>query len=135
MKLKDYLLNPLFAKIFRYSLALLLSLSIFLGIFFTSDKSLTSICDACFVPGVVMLAIAFFSILNLFGTFDLAEYGTISIVQSFKKDDIIQYKDLIDYKEKKSIKREKNRFIFLPYLIFGIIWIIISIVIRIMLSY
>ena len=82
-----------------------------------------------------MLAIAFFSILNLFGTFDLAEYGTISIVQSFKKDDIIQYKDLIDYKEKKSIKREKNRFIFLPYLIFGIIWIIISIVIRIMLSY
>lgn len=82
-----------------------------------------------------MIGIAFFSILNLFGAFDLAEYGTISIVQSFRKDDIIEYKDLIDYKEKKSVKRKKNHFVFLPYLIFGIIWLVISIVIRAMLSY
>ena len=135
MKLKDYFLNPIFSIVFRYSFAFLLGLSVFLAMFFTSDRSLLASCNACFIPGVVLVGIGFFSILNLLGFFDLAEYGTVSIVQSFKRDSVREYKDLVDYKEKKTIKRKKRRLVFLPYMIFGLIWIVASIIIRSFIKY
>lgn len=135
MRIKDLFYNRTFCTIFRYVLSFLAGLSIFLAYFFTSNRSLIASCNACFIPGAVLVGIAFFSILNLLGFFDFVEYGTVQIVQSFKKDSIREYKDLVDYKKKKIEKRKKGKLVFLPYLIFGAIWIIAAIIIRCFITY
>lgn len=130
MKLKDLFLNRLFSTIFRYVFSFLLGSVLFLIIYFTSDRSLVSACNTCFIPGVVLLGIGFFSLLNLFGAFDFMEYGFVSIAQSLRKGSIREYEDLIDYKEKKKAKRKHTTLNFLPYVIFALCFLIASFVIR-----
>lgn len=129
MKLIKYILeDPLYSKIVKWVLSALVATSIFLAIYFTSDRSIISACNSTFIPGVIMIGIAFFSFINYFGGFDFAEYGFISGINSLKKGSPIEYDDLIDYKTKKKISRKNNPFVFLPYAVYGIIYLIAALV-------
>lgn len=130
MKIKDLLSNKTITNILRYLLIILIFLAIFLPIYLSSNKSLTSLCNSFFIPGAVLIGIGFLSLLTYFGFFDFVGYGFTSVYQSLKKESIREYKDLIDYKEKKTLKRKDNKFIYIPYFIFGLIFLIVSLIIR-----
>jgi hypothetical protein len=129
MKFIKYLLeDPLYSKIIKWVFLALVSVSIFLAIYFTSERTLVNACNATFAPGCVMIVLAFFSIVNYFGGFDFVEYGFVSGFNSLKKGSPLEYEDLIDYKQKKKASRKEDSLVFLPYLVYGGIFLIASLV-------
>lgn len=113
-----------FAIISRSVAALGLSAALFCSIYFTADPSLTRAADACTAAGTVFVAIGLFSVINLFGFFDFAEYGFYTVWIGLKRKVENPYADLIDFKEKKKEKRKDTWYSFLPYVIVGIAWLI-----------
>lgn len=134
MTFKELINDSIFRKIFHYSFALLLGLGIFFGIYFTSSKDLVSTCNATFIPGCVLLGFSCFSLMNYWGFFDFAAYGFTSAIQALKKGSIREYKDLIDYKEKKADKRKENKWNFLTYLLCAVVWLVATLIIRLMMK-
>lgn len=126
--IKLILKDPIYSKILRWVFFGIASISAFLAIFFTSDRSILSACNATFIPGCVMLCLGFFSFFNNCGSFDFAEYGFISGINSLRKGSPIEYEDLIDYKAKKKVTRKENRWVFLPYAVYGDLFLIASLV-------
>lgn len=117
--------------ILRIIISSIIFLVAFLSIYFSYQRSLVSIINGFFVPGSILVGLGIFSILNYFGFFDFASYGFISVIQALKKGSVREYEDLIDYKTKKNIKRKDNKFSFLPYMISGAVFILISIIIKV----
>ena len=117
--------------ILRIIISSIIFLVAFLSIYFSYQRSLVSIINGFFVPGSILVGLGIFSILNYFGFFDFASYGFISVIQALKKGSVRAYEDLIDYKTKKNIKRKDNKFSFLPYMISGAVFILISIIIKV----
>lgn len=117
--------------ILRIIISSIIFLVAFLSIYFSYQRSLVAIINGFFVPGSILVGLGIFSILNYFGFFDFASYGFISVIQALKKGSVREYEDLIDYKTKKNIKRKDNKFSFLPYMISGAVFILISIIIKV----
>lgn len=59
---------------------------------------------------------------------DFINYGTVTMLSFLKRNPEKPYEDLIDYKEYKNEKREFEGPIFLPYFIFGLVFLVVAII-------
>ena len=61
--------------------------------------------------------------MNWFGFFDTIVVGTANLVGVLRRDGHKKYDSLFDYKELKKDKRKSTRFVYLGYLVPGLIYI------------
>jgi hypothetical protein len=126
--LKEFLADRHVQKIIRWVFLLLLGGAIFLIIYFTGERSLQRTCDSCFAPGCVLIGLGFFSLVNHWGGFDFFLYGTSASLSALRKGTPKPYEDVMDYKEQKKEYRESSGPVYLPYFIYGVLWLAVSLV-------
>lgn len=119
----------------RIAISILIGLSIFFGFYFGKEMTMKAATDGTSVAGIVLLSLSTFSLMSSFGFFDFASYGFISVFSSLRRSIVRPYDDLIDYKQKMASKREKGRMFFTPYLVIGLIFLIVGIVLSFGFSY
>lgn len=128
-RIKDFL-SSLFGRLtVRTIIAIVVALSFFFGIYYGTSKDYKALCDGFGIGGAVVLSMGIFSWINNIGFFDFASYGFISVFSALRKDMVRPYDDLVDYKDKKSFKRKADKWNWVPYVIVGIIFIILFIVV------
>ena len=123
-KIIKLLQDKLFLAIFKSVVSLLFGAIFFLCWFFTHERTYSTISTGFFVPGAILLVIGFLSFVNHLGGWDFISYASLTTIQYLKKNP----EDLIAYKEYKNEKREFEGPIYLPYLIFGLIFFVLAIV-------
>lgn len=122
--------SSLFGRLtIRTIIAIVVALSFFFGIYYGTSRDYKALCDAFGVGGAVVLGMGIFSWINNLGFFDFASYGFASAFSALKKDFVKPYDDLVDYKEKKAYKRKADKWNWVPYVIVGLIFIILFIVV------
>lgn len=130
-----YFLNGRLSQfLIRVGVVAVIGLALFLGLFLSSDMSLADGCNSCFIPFCVLLFLGLVSLGNYYGAFDLATYGMASTFYSLRKGSYRPYKDLIDYKEKKSMSRKSHGYYFFPYFIGSLLFLIPTIVLFILIK-
>ena len=83
------------------------------------------LCDAFFVPGVVILGFGLLVIASNGGTFDMLVFGTKKFINLFRKDvSKRMHETFYDYRTAKS----ENKGEFLYLIIIGLIFIVISMI-------
>lgn len=127
-KLIEFFRDELVGKILRYVLIALLGVGIFLLIYLLNEKTLVTASNACLAPASVLLVLGFFSLMTHLGNMDFVSYGMISAFGSLKKNYEKPYEDLIDYKTQKKQQRQYEGPVYLPYFIFGLIFLVASII-------
>lgn len=102
--------------------------------FFTNQKNgvvgnptYTSVVDGGFIAGSVIIFCFLLSLLNRFGAFDTFGYSFSALLHSFNPEKEKKYVDLVEYKDKKNIKRSKTPLFYVPYLVSGVILLIVTI--------
>lgn len=89
------------------------------------------LCDAFFVPGVIMTCFGLLVFATNGGTFDMLAFGVRKLFDLFKRDlTKVKYRTFYDYRE---AQKEKKRS-FLNFLIVGLLFVIISVVFLIVYS-
>ncbi len=96
------------------------------GSFVKSDGPLMGdLCDAFFVPGILMFGFGVLVFATNGGTFDMLAYGIRKLFDLFKRDlTKVKYRTFYDYR---AAQREKKRS-FLNLIIVGLGFIIVSVV-------
>ncbi|MCM1042760.1 MAG: DUF3899 domain-containing protein [Corallococcus sp.] len=95
------------------------------GTFTQTDggEIMKNLCDAFFVPGIIMLCIGLLVFATKGGAFDMLAYGVRKLFDLFKRDlTKVKYKTFYDYRK---AQQEKTRD-FLYMLIVGAVWVVIS---------
>lgn len=129
MRLREILFKLL--KIFIY---IIIGTTIFLLILFlyNGGPNLVSACDGAFVSFAIMILLSLFTFLFTRGSFDLIGYAFSTLPSMFNKELDRKYKDLVEYKEMRDMRRiyKKNNFLLpliasVPFLILAIVLLII----------
>ena len=97
----------------------------FILIYGLNEWGIRALVDGLFVAGALGIVLASFSLLTYFGFFDTVAVGTANLIGVLRKEGQKKYASLFDYKELKKEKRKSNRFVYLGYLLPGIIYIIL----------
>lgn len=100
---------------------------IFLLIFGLSNWHLIGAINGTFVSGAIGFGIAGLSFTNNQGIFDVFQVGFENLISVSKKNGRKKY-DLYGFKESKVNKRNSNKYMWIIYLIDGIIFLIASII-------
>lgn len=74
------------------------------------------------------MAVGVFSLINHLGGWDFVSYASLTTAQFLRKNPEKPFEDLVAYKEYKNEKREFEGPIYLPYLIFGVIFIALAVI-------
>ena len=127
-KIKKLFQDKVFLTIFRCSISFLFGAIFFLCYFFTNERTYSTISTGFFVPGAVLLAVGVFSLINHLGGWDFVSYASLTTAQFLRKNPEKPFEDLVAYKEYKNEKREFEGPIYLPYLIFGVIFIALAVI-------
>lgn len=127
-KIKKLFQDKLFIIIFKSVVSALFGIIFFLCYFFTHERTYSTISTGFFIPAVILLVIAFFSFINHLGGWDFISYASITTTQYLKKNPEKPFEDLIAYKEYKNERREFEGPVYLPYLIFGLVFLLLAIV-------
>ncbi len=91
----------------------------------SGDLLLKDLCNAFFVPGVLVLGLGLLVWSTNGGTFDMLAFGVIKLFDLFKKDlTKVKYRTFYDYRK---AQQEKERS-FSTYVVVGAVLIVISIV-------
>ena len=90
--------------------------------------------DGSFVAAAVLLCVSLLYLVLNHGTFDVIAVGFSNVFSFMKKDGAKKYDGLYEYAETKKEKRNKNRFVYLPMLLSGLVFLIIAIILRLMWS-
>lgn len=114
----------------KYLLIFILTSIVCLLISFIKNFTLIGFVDAFFISGTITFVIGLLSLLSYFGAFDTFAYSFTYIKNSYSKTNN-KNNDFYNYKQMKIMKRKKENFSFTPYLIVGLIFIIISIILLI----
>ncbi len=77
------------------------------------------------IAGLVILFLSLLSLVTSFGAFDFFNYSFVKVFNRTK------YKHMNDFLEDKRIYREKNKFGFVPYVIVGLLYIIVALIMMI----
>jgi len=124
-----------FHKIFfsnkgRYVVALIVSIVLFIALSLVFGfKIFQSYVDASFVVAIVDLGFAGLSVATREGTFDGLSYGFYKIFVSYRFNNPKgKYNDLYDYKMVHDAKRKDNPYKFVPYIVVGLVFLIISLI-------
>lgn len=90
----------------------------------TSFLVLRAYADGMVTGGVFTIFIGLLVLLSNFGAFDMFSYAFSRVSRSNRE----RYHDLYEYSEDKRIKRSSNRYVFMPYLVVGALFILVSII-------
>ncbi len=81
--------------------------------------------NAFFISGVVSMSTGLLSLSAYLGTFDGMSYTTIRLARGmFARPQ--KYQDYNEYLEEKKSKKDKDKFTFIPYIVIGLILIIVG---------
>lgn len=125
-KLKKLLNNKFFLFGMKSLIALLFGLIFFLSYYFTHERTYSTLSTGFFVPGFVLLVLTVFSFINHLGGLDFFRYASLTTVNYLKKNPEKPFEDLIAYKEYKNEQREFEGPVYLPYLIFALIYLALA---------
>ena len=108
----------------------------FVGVLFGyGNYTLSGFSNACFIPSFVFLCIVGLIFCSRCGAFDTFSYGFIAVGNSFSKDPTSRkYKDMHDYKEKKTQKRKNSKPSYLALLIPPVLMFMAFIVLTIIIN-
>lgn len=87
-----------------------------------------SVSDILLIPGVTYLGYLGLRMIVRFGTFDVFSYQFQNWVSSWKKDMPKKYQDAYEYKSHMKDKRENNKFVWIPWLVIGLICLILCLI-------
>ena len=90
----------------------------------TTFQVLRAYADGMVTGGVVTIFIGLLVLLSNLGAFDMFSYAFSRVSRSNRE----RYHDLYEYSEDKRIKRSSNRYVFMPYLVVGALFILVSII-------
>ena len=116
----------LFRKLFlhsplKYIISFIVGGAIAVGVLFIEGFDIKmSYQDAFFIAGAVLVVTGGLSFVTYFGGFDIFVYGFMSFNPNRR------YKDLYEYSEAKKEKRRSKSIPFMPYIVIGVIYIIVS---------
>lgn len=127
-KIKKLFQDKLFLFLFKCSISLLFGIIFFVCYYFCNERTYSTISTGFFIPGAILLVLSFFSFVNHLGGWDFISYASLTTAQYLKKNPEKPFEDFIAYKEYKNEKREFEGPIYLPYLIFGLVFLILAIV-------
>ena len=127
-KLKKLFQDKLFLTILRCVFSLLLGRIFFLCYYFTHESTYSTISTAFFIPSAILICIGFFSLINHFGGRDFVGYASATTIQFLKRNPEKPFEDLVAYKEYKNGQREFEGPVYLPYFIFGVIYLAVAII-------
>lgn len=100
---------------------------LFLLIYGVSGWTMYGAIDGTFASGATGIAISILSYVTNQGLFDVFYVGFENLISVSKKNGKKQY-DMVSYRESKITQRKSNRFIFLSYLIVGVVFLVASLV-------
>ena len=81
--------------------------------------------DGTFMSAAILIGIAALATLSLFGAFDIFSYFF-----GRKKKEDGKKEVLYEYAERKRLERGKQKLIFIPYLTFGVLFLVVSVILR-----
>ena len=94
----------------------------FLMLFLRSGNIYSRLSDAFFVGGTIVLGFLGLRAVGRSGTFDLLSYASYRFFEAYRHQGMDKrFEDAGDYKEYKVAQRAKNKFIWLPYLLLGLV--------------
>ncbi|MBR1581453.1 MAG: DUF3899 domain-containing protein [Bacilli bacterium] len=121
--------SSLFRKVCLCVGLLLAAVPLFLLYYFLVNKTVAGLADIGFGIFAVYFGVGTFIILSNFGAFDLIGYASANLVRNIgKKDPVRKYNDVIEYRDSKAERRRKNKFLFIPWYIASLIYLIIAII-------
>ncbi len=124
---KDFFIKQLIHLI----IGSVLYVGLFLILYFYAFQSvgLIRICDCFFTSGFALSGIAGLIVIGHSGIFDVVSFGFANMFSYLGPTKEKKYSDVYTYKQIKETRRNANRFIFIPYLLIGIISLVVSIII------
>lgn len=113
-------------------IAALSAIATFCLVFFLRKiYTITGACDAFFFAGVIDIAILLFMIIERSGAFDVFNFQFYRFFESFRPDGLKKWDTAYDYKEERAGKRKRTKLFYLPYLVIGGVFLLVSIVLLI----
>lgn len=107
----------------------IINLVMSLAIFFTRPlQNWAALSDATFIPSALMLGISALILISRAGTFDILSYSFVAISQRFRPREFKRYADAYDYKVQADERRAKKGGYILPYLVWGVVLLVIAII-------
>ena len=80
-------------------------------------------CNGFFIGAASLLAVSALSVFNLYGAFDIFSY-----LPGRKKMENGKIETLYDYSERKKLTRGKFKLVFVPYLVVGVVFLLVSLI-------
>lgn len=120
-------------KALPYIISAIFGIVIFLIIIFSkkitdageTHEIMQILCDACFVPGVVLAGMGLIIFAGNGGAFDMLAYAFIRFIDLFRRDvRNKKYKDFYEYHEAKKDKKRGMAFM----LIVGLVFIVLAVI-------
>lgn len=109
----------------RYIVSFVLSTCITVAyLFSTNFKILKCYADGMLAGGAFSVLFGLLVLVIYLGAFDTFAYGFKRIFNRTNG----KYNDLVEYENVMKEKRSKNKFIFVPYLVVGVLFILVSII-------
>lgn len=90
--------------------------------------SLLNLVDGFFVSGALLIGIGLMVIVLNMGTFDIIAVGFSNLFSVTKKEGTKKYDGVYEYQTNKEAKRQSERFYFIPIVLIGLIYLIVSII-------
>ena len=109
-------------------ISICISLIVFLIVFFIRGNNYTGILDGLFLASVASITMGLFSLITNLGFFDLIAYNGVRFNNFIHQYKGKSFNGVFEYSESKKEKRKENRYVFLSYLVVGIIFLVISII-------
>lgn len=129
MGFKEFMSGDWGKLIIRALAAAVVTVAVFLGVYYGYDATLKSASDGSFVAFAVAFGGGFFSLGNRYGFFTGFQYGMTYAFGSFGR--FYRFKNggtYGDFVETKKAKRIQDPLPFLPYMAVAVIWLIAAIV-------
>ena len=117
-------------SLLSFSLLLGIEVIVFLIVYVLNDYINVSAVNGTFAAGCVGVAIAGLTFAANDGTFDVFPVGFQNLISVARKDGRKKYDGLFEYRQIKATRRKSRRFIPLWYLLDGIIFILISVILN-----
>lgn len=85
--------------------------------------------DAFFITGAIEVSFLILYLIVQVGTFDLLGYGLYSFIKGFDPVRFHpKYEDYVDYSNQKKEKRKESKFVWLPYLVEGLLSLLLALI-------
>lgn len=118
-------------KIIYWSVTTVVPLAFILPLYFFSPLGLSE----CFlVPGILYLAICALVMINRSGMFDIFNYQFINLMSSFRPGSPKKYKTAGDYSLMVKEKRHHNKFYYLPFIVYGVLYLALAILVALLVT-